>query len=73
MTFKMAFILSLLYMNDLFKPAGQNTSATRASLFKLSQLLQKTNHGQKILHMWHVVSDTSIAIFLRNNREHQHA
>ena len=36
-------------MNDIFQPAGQNTSATRTSLFKLSQPLQKTNHGQKIL------------------------
>ena len=34
-------------MNDVFKPAGQNTDATRTSLFKLSQLLCKTKHGQK--------------------------
>ena len=34
-------------MNDAFKLAGQNTTVTRASLFKLSQALRKTNHGQK--------------------------
>ena len=36
-------------MNDVFKPAGQNTTATRSSMFKLSQSLRKTNHGQKSL------------------------
>ena len=36
-------------MNDVFKLAGQNTTATRTSLFKLSQPLRKTNHGQKCL------------------------
>ena len=36
-------------MNDVFKLAGQNTTATRTSLFKLSQPLRKTNHGQKYL------------------------
>ena len=36
-------------MNDVFKLAGQNTTATRSSLFKLSQPLRKTNHGQKCL------------------------
>ena len=36
-------------MNDVFKPAGQNTTATRTYLFKLSQPLRKTNHGQKSL------------------------
>ena len=41
--------LSTLYMNDVFKPAGQNTTATRTCLFKLSQPLRKTNHGQKSL------------------------
>ena len=41
--------MSPLYMNDVFKPAGQNTTATRSYLFKLSQPLRKTNHGQKSL------------------------
>ena len=36
-------------MNDVFKPAGQNTTATKTSLFKLSQPLRKTNHRQKSL------------------------
>ena len=36
-------------MNDVFKLAGQITIATRISLCKLSQLLQKANHGQKSL------------------------
>ena len=36
-------------MNDVFKLADQNTTATRTSLFKLSQPLRKTNHGQKSL------------------------
>ena len=42
MTFKHFNNLSPLYMND-----GQNTSATRISLFKLSQPLQKSNHRQR--------------------------
>ena len=49
MTFKHFNNLSPLYMNDVFKPAGQNTTATRTYLFKLSQPLRKTNHGQKSL------------------------
>ena len=59
-------------MNDVFKPAGQNTAATRTYLFKLSQPLQKTNHGQKILSyvapcIWNKLPD-----FLKKNRERQH-
>ena len=38
-TFKYSSNLSPLYMNDVFKAAGQNTTATRTSLFKWSQLL----------------------------------
>ena len=34
-------------MNDAFKPAGQPNTTTRASLLKLNQPLQRTNHGQK--------------------------
>ena len=49
MTFKYFNNLNPLYMNDVFKPAGQKTTAPRTYLFKLSQHLQKTNHGQKSL------------------------
>ena len=34
------------YMNDVFKPAGQPNTTTRASLLKLNQPLRRTNHGQ---------------------------
>ena len=34
-------------MNHVFKLAGQHNTATRTSLFKLSQPLRKINHGQK--------------------------
>ena len=47
--FKYFNYLSPFYMNDVFKLADQNTTATRTSLFKLSQPLQKTSHGQKSL------------------------
>ena len=33
-------------MNDVFKPAGQTNTITRAYLLKLNQPLQRTNHGQ---------------------------
>ena len=33
-------------MNDVFKPAGQPNTTTRASLLKLNQSLRRTNHGQ---------------------------
>ena len=33
-------------MNDVFKPAGQPNTNTRASLLKLNQPLRRTNHGQ---------------------------
>ena len=33
-------------MNDVFEPAGQPNTTTRASLLKLSQPLRRTNHGQ---------------------------
>ena len=35
------------YMNDVFKPAGQPNTNTRASLLKLNQPLHRTNHDQK--------------------------
>ena len=47
MTFKYLNYLSPLYINDAFKLSGQNTTTTRTSLFKLSQPLRKTNHGQE--------------------------
>ena len=34
------------YMNDVFKPVGQPNTIARASVLKLNQPLQKTNHGQ---------------------------
>ena len=49
MTFKYFNNLSPLYINDIFKLAGQNTTATRTYLFKLSQTLWKTYHKQKSL------------------------
>ena len=33
-------------MTDVFKPAGQPNTTTRASLLKLNQPLRRTNHGQ---------------------------
>ena len=49
MTFKYFDNLIPLYMNDVLKPAGQNTTTIRTYLFKLSQPLRKTNHGQESL------------------------
>ena len=34
------------YMNNVFKPAGQPNTTTRASLLKLKENLLRTNHGQ---------------------------
>ena len=33
-------------MSNVFKPADQSNTTTRASLLKLSQTLRRTNHGQ---------------------------
>ena len=33
-------------MSDVFKPAGQPNTTSRASMLKLSQPLRRTNHGQ---------------------------
>ena len=33
-------------MNDVYKPAGQPNTTTRAPLLKLNQPLRRTNHGQ---------------------------
>ena len=44
MTFKYFNNLNALYMNDVFKPAGQNITTTRTSFRKQ---LQKINYGQK--------------------------
>ena len=46
MSFKFCNKTSPPYMSDVFKPAGQPNTTTRASLLKLSQPLRKTNHGQ---------------------------
>ena len=67
MTFRYSNYLSPLHINDVFKLVGQNITATRTYLFKLSQPLRKINHGQKILSyvaprfLW----------FLKNNRQSQ--
>ena len=39
--------MSPLYMNDVFKLAGQSNTTTRECLLKLNQPLQRTNHCQK--------------------------
>ena len=46
MSFKFCNNTSPPYMNDVFKPAGQPNTTTRASLLKLNQPLRRTNHGQ---------------------------
>ena len=46
MSFKFCNITGPPYMNDVFKPAGQPNTTTRASLLKLSQPVRKTNHGK---------------------------
>ena len=49
MVFKYFSYLNPLYKNEVFNLAGQNTTAARTSLFKLSQAMRKNNHGQKCL------------------------
>ena len=46
MSFKFFNNTSPLFMNDVFQPAGQPNTTTRASLPKLNQPLRITNHGQ---------------------------
>ena len=46
MSFKFCNNTSPPYMNDVFKPAGQPNTTTRASLLKLNQPLRRTNHDQ---------------------------
>ena len=46
LSFKFCNNTSPPYMNDVFKPAGQPNTTTRASLLKLNHPLRKTNHGQ---------------------------
>ena len=36
-------------MNEIFKSAGQNTTTTRTSLFKLNQSLRKIHLGTQYL------------------------
>ena len=45
MFFKYFNNLSPLNMNDVFKSAGQITTAARITLLKLNQPLKKINHG----------------------------
>ena len=42
-------------MNNVFKPAGQPNTTTRASLLKLNQPLRRTNHGQNISHIASII------------------
>ena len=61
-------------MNDVFKLAGQNTTATRTFLFKTSQPLRKTNHGQKSLYVAHSIWN-KLSDFLKttdNVNTHKH-
>ena len=46
MSFKFYNNTSPPYMSDVFKPAGQPNTTSRASMLKLSQPLRRTNHGQ---------------------------
>ena len=46
MSFKFCNNTSLPYMSDVFKPAGQPNTTTRASSMELNQPLRRTNHGQ---------------------------
>ena len=62
MAFKYFNNLSTLYMNDVFKPAGQNTTGARTYLFKLKQPLQNANYGQKTFsyvapYIWNKLTD----------------
>ena len=49
MSFKFCNNRSQPYMSDVFKPAGQPNTTTRASLLKLSQPLQRTNRHQNYI------------------------
>ena len=40
---------------NVFKPAGQPNTTTRASLLKLNQPLQRTNHGQNIFYVGPII------------------
>ena len=46
-SFKFCNNTSLPYMNDVFKPAGQSNTTTRASSLKLNQTLRRNNQGHK--------------------------
>ena len=46
MSFKFSNNASPSYMNDVFKPAGQPNTITKAPLLKLNQPSRRTNHGQ---------------------------
>ena len=51
--------MSPTYVNDVFKPAGQPNTNTRASLLKLNQPFRRTNHDQN--------NTSYIAQFIWNN------
>ena len=46
MTFKFFSNMNPKYINNVFKPAGQLNTITRASLLKLNWPLQKIKHRQ---------------------------
>ena len=61
-----------LYMNDVFKLAGKNNTATKTFLFKLSQPYEKTNHGQKSLSYVARTISNKLPASTRTNRVKQH-
>ena len=46
MSFKFCNSMTAPYMNDVFKPAGQPNTTTRASLLKWNEPLRRTNYEQ---------------------------
>ena len=64
------------YMNDVFKPAGQPNTTTRASLQKLNQPLGRTNHGQNnisfiALIIWNNLPNSLKTTDNRNTYKHR--
>ena len=57
MIFRYFNISITAYMNDVFKPFGQNNTTTRVSLLTLNQSLRKSNCAQNILS--HIASNIS--------------
>lgn len=76
MSFKFDDNTSPSYMNDAFKPAGQDNTTTGASLLKLNQLLQRTNHGQKNISytapiIWHNLPNSLKITYNLNTYKHR--